>query len=121
MLKNKAIILLQFESIQDETSGDRIERVCASRNIIAEEDLVGLQTQNVLSVRNIIAKKTYKINRNMYSNEVYLADSNEKQLYEVLSTNKAKLDTEMYLAVKESDDEDKIAAYEEYINDGISS
>jgi hypothetical protein len=121
MLRNKAIKLLHFESIQDTVSGDRTERVCNDRNVIAEEDLVGIQTQNVLSIRNIIAKKTYKIQRNMYNNEVYLADSNEKTLYEILSTNKAKLDTEMYLVVKESNDEDKIAAYEEYINDGISS
>jgi hypothetical protein len=87
MRANCTITLIDVESIQDETTGDRTVSVTNYRKIQGEKTSVGMSTFWSAAAANVQLDYSVNIRSRMYGNQKYAVIQNK--LYEIYNTGKA--------------------------------
>lgn len=110
----KFIVIANVETVQDPETGDRIKAVTKGKKIAGKTELVGVQTAQLGQAQGFNLNFSIEDLRVHYDNEKYLYF--DKNLYEIKSLGKAKLETKMLLHVQKLQDADIKKAVEDWIN-----
>lgn len=111
----KFIVIANVETVQDPATGDRTKAVTKGKKIAGKTELVGVQTAQLGQSQGFNLNFSVEVLRIHYDNEKYLYF--DKNLYEIKSLGKAKLETKMLLHVQKSGDSEIKSAIERWLND----
>lgn len=109
----KFVVIANVETIQDKTTGDRIESVASGKKIAGKVELVGVQTAQLGQSQGFNLNYSIEVLRVHYNNEKYLYF--DKNLYEIKSITKAKVETKMLLNVQKLNDTKTKIAIENWL------
>lgn len=109
----KLIILCDMASVQDAENGDRRLSVVNGRKIIGGKELVGVQTQTLAQMQDMVFNYSIVVDRMYYNEQKYLYVSNK--LYKIQTVTPAKLIKDCKLNVVEFYDSNIIKAIEEWL------
>lgn len=112
--KKKLIVLCDMQSVQDDTNGDRTITVANARKIIGDKDLVGIQTQTLAQMQDMVFNYSITIDRMFYNEQKYLYTNGK--LYKIQSASPAKHPKDCKLNVIEFADADIKTAIERWLN-----
>lgn len=115
----KLIVICDMTSTVDIETGDRIRAVSNARKVIATQNLVGIQTQQLAQSQNMTFQYSLEIDRMFYNRQKYLYL--EGELYEIKNVSPAKLNKDCKLNVVALNDASIKLAIEEWLeNDNLS-
>lgn len=109
----KKISIVNIGIRKDSETGDRIKFVESGKTLVANVELVGIQTQQVAQAQNVNLSYQIEISRMQFKNEKYVYF--ETNLYEIMSISKAKLNTNMNLNVQKIVDAEISNAIESWL------
>lgn len=109
----KLVVLCDMESVQDPETGDRTRVVVNGRKIIGSKELVGVQTQTLAQMQNMVFNYSIVVDRMFYNDQKYLYINNK--LYKIQTVTPAKLPKDCKLNVVEFYDENIKNAIEEWL------
>jgi len=99
---NTTIILLDVESIQDDTTGDRLTNLVNYRKLNGEKTNVGMNTFFSAAAANVQLDYSVNIRARMYGNQKYVVI--QGKLYEVYNVGKADDQVNTRLNVRQVND-----------------
>lgn len=116
MFNNKKLIVLcDMESVQDPETGDRVRVVANGRKVIGEKELVGVQTQTLAQMQDMVFSYSIIIDRMFYNDQKYLYTNGK--LYKIQTVTPAKLKKDCKLNVVDFHDENIKNAIEEWLQE----
>lgn len=113
----KLVVLCDMESVQDPETGDRTRVVANGRKIIGSKELVGVQTQTLAQMQDMVFNYSIVVDRMFYNDQKYLYINNK--LYKIQTVTPAKLPKDCKLNVVEFYDENIKNAIEEWLNNDL--
>ncbi|MDE7440235.1 MAG: hypothetical protein K2N23_06995 [Clostridia bacterium] len=114
----KRVIIADTESIQNPNNGDRKKRVTRAKIVVANVELVGINTAQVGQVQGFNLAYSITVKRVIYGKEKFLYF--DGALYEIKTMGKTKHPIDMLLNVQVSNDTSAKAAVEEWIANASS-
>lgn len=115
MFSNKKLIaVVDIGSVFDPVTGDRTKAVTNGRKIVGKVDLVGVQTQQLSQIQNMLFSYAVEVDRMYYNNEKYVYF--DKEAYEISTATKAKEPQNMLLIVSKIDDDEVKEAIELWLS-----
>lgn len=103
MMSNCRITLLDVETKQNDTSGEREKIIVAQSSVLGQKGSVGMQTYWSATANNIKLNCVFTIRRRVYHNQKYIYADNE--IYEINNTAKGANLSEIQLNVIELKDD----------------
>ena len=111
--KKRLIVICDMGSVQSDETGDRTRKVVNGRKIIADKDLVGLNTQTLAQMQDMVFNYSITIDRMYYNEQKYLYTNNK--LYKIQNVSPAKQPKDCKLNVVEFNDETIKSAIERWL------
>lgn len=113
----KYIVICDLESTQDDETGDRVISIQNGRKIIAQKDFVGVTTQTLAQMQNMVFDYSITVDRMFYNEQKYLYM--DSKLYKIQTVAPAKLNKDCKLNVVKFHDVDIENAIEEWLENDI--
>ena len=118
MFSNKKLaIICDIKTVTDPKTLDKKKVVENVKKVICDKDLVGVQTQQLAQLQNMVFAYSLVVDRMFYTNQKYIYLENI--LYKIQSVGKARLPKDCTLNVIEFDDFDIKNAIEEWLDEDI--
>lgn len=107
------VAILDINTIHDLETGEETKEVISGRKLIANVDLVGINTAQLGQAQGFNLKYSVEVPRMLYEEQKYVYFKNN--LYAVKSQSKARLPVNMLLNIEESDDSAILEAIREWL------